>query len=297
MADSAEYPKGSAPTRRPAAALAAIGETVPEPLDHLVRKLQQAYSERLVSVVLYGSAVDTREGSAGECQPKYSDFNVLCVLNAITPRELAAAEELFHWWRGLGNPSPLLLTEQEMAASTDCFAIEFLDIQQQHRLLYGKDAISGLRIDRGRTGSLYRAQVERDLRSKLLRLRQKAAGMMSDHNLLRRLLADSVSTFCVLFRHALALQGVDVPPRKREIVRQAAACFGIDPQPFDKLLDLREERFPPRQVDPWALLAPYLEGITKVIESVDRLERDSAGSLEHKKSLEQEEPGIIGEPT
>jgi hypothetical protein len=253
---------------------------VPEPLDHLVRKLQQAYSERLVSVVLYGSAADARERGAGEHQPKYSDFNVLCVLNTITPRELAAGEELFHWWRGLGNPSPLLLTEQEIAASTDCFAIEFLDIQQQHRVLYGKDAISGLRVDRGRTGSLYRAQVERDLRSKLLRLRQKAAGMMSDQNLLRRLLADSVATFCVLFRHALALQGLDVAPRKREIVRQAAACFGMDAQPFDKLLDLREERCPPRQVDPWALLAPYLEGIAKAIEFVDRLERDSVDRVE-----------------
>jgi hypothetical protein len=239
---------------------------VREPLDQLVGKLQQVYGERLKSVVLYGSA------AGGEHQPKYSDFNVLCVLAAVTPRELAAGEQLFHWWRGQGNPSPLLVTEQEMAASRDCFAIEFLDIQQQHKLLYGKDVISNLSIDRTQSGSLYRAQVKRDLQSKLLRLRQKAAGMMSDENLLRRLLADSVSTFCVLFRHALALRGVEVDPRKREIVRRAAESFGIDPQPFQKLLDLREERCPPRQVDPWKLLAPYLEGIGKAIDAVDRLE-------------------------
>ena len=55
--------------------------------------------------------------------------------------------------------------------------------------------------------SFYRAQVEHDLRAKLLRLRQKAAGMLSDEDLLRRLLADSLSTFCVLFRHALHLSG------------------------------------------------------------------------------------------
>ncbi len=63
--------------------------------------------------------------------------------------------------------------------------------------------ISSLVVD----DSFYRAQVEHDLRAKLLRLRQKASGMMSDADLLRRLLLDSVSTFCVLFRHALLLHG------------------------------------------------------------------------------------------
>jgi hypothetical protein len=247
---------------------------VREPLDQLVGKLQQAYADRLISVILYGSAAD------GEHQPKYSDFNVLCVLTAITPRELGAAEEVFHWWRGQGNPSPLLVTEQEIASSTDCFVIEFLDIQRQHRVLYGKDVFFDITIDRNRTVSLYRTQVERDLRSKLLRLRQKAAGMMSDQNLLRRLLADSLSTFCVLFRHALALHGVDVAPRKREIVRQAAGSFGINQQPFEQLLDLREERCSARQVDPWKLLAPYLEGIGKAIDFVDHLESDAVDRLE-----------------
>jgi hypothetical protein len=240
---------------------------VPEPLQKLVAKLQHAYGDRLISVVLYGSA------ATGEYQPAYSDFNVLCVLTVITPRELAAAEDVFHWWRGQGNPSPLLLTQEELSSSTDCFAIEFLDIQLQHRLLYGKDAIAGIHLDPHQSASLYRAQVERDLRAKFLRLRQKAAGMMSDQNLLRRLLADSVSTFCVLFRHALALYGVDAPPRKREIVERAAQCFGIDRQPFDRLLDLREGRSTPRQVDPWKLLPPYLEAIGKTIAAVGRLER------------------------
>jgi hypothetical protein len=232
----------------------------------LAAKLQHAYAERLVSVVLYGSA------AGSDHHPGYSDINVLCVLASITPRELAAGEDLFRWWRGHGNPSPLLLTEPEMAASTDCFAIEFLDIRRQHRLLCGKDVLSNLEIDLNRHASLYRMQVERDLRAKLFRLRQKAAGMMSDHDLLRRLLADSVSTFCVLFRHALALTGVDAAPQKRDIVERAAASFGIDRQPFDKLLDLREGRCPPRQVVAPALLGPYLQGIAKVIDVVDGLD-------------------------
>lgn len=232
-------------------------------VNQLVEKLRKAYGDRLVSVVLYGSA------ASGDHHPKFSDFNILYVLNAITPRELGESEDIFRWWREQGSPAPLLLTEQELVTSTDCFAIEFLDIKQQHQLLHGKDVISGLAVDR----SFYRAQVEHDLRAKLLRLRQKAAGMLSEPDLLRRLLIDSISTFAVLFRHVLALHGAEAPHRKREVIAAAQRQFGFEAGPFEKLLDIREERLKPRDVEPVGLLAGYLNGIGVVIDAVDRLDK------------------------
>jgi len=232
-------------------------------LDQLVEKLKAAFGDRLASVVLYGSA------ATGDRQEKFSDYNVLCVLTQMSKRELGAGEPIFRWWREQGSPAPLLLTEHEVRTCTDCFAIEFHDIQRNHRLLHGKDVVSGLEVD----DSFYLAQVEHDLRAKLLRLRQKASGMLSDPNLLRRLLLDSVSTFCVLFRHALLLHGVEVAPKKREVIRAARQQFGLDGAPFEKLLDAREESIKPREVDAIALLDPYLQGIAVVIDAVDRLEK------------------------
>ena len=232
-------------------------------LDQLVERLQKAYGERLVSVVLYGSAL------ADDHDARFSDFNVLCVIAETTPRELARAEETFRWWRQQGSASPLLMTEEELASSTDCFAIEFNDIKHQHRVLYGKDVIAPIELH----NDFYRAQVEHDLRAKLLRLRQKACGMMSDSDLLRRLLLDSVSTFCVLFRHALALHGVDAPATKRGVIESARRHFGIDGLPFERLLDVREERIKPRELEPVALLGSYLQSISAVIAAVDRLEK------------------------
>ena len=128
-------------------------------LDQLVEKLRQALPEDLISVVLYGSAV------VGDHDEKFSDYNVLCVLNRLTPAQLGATESVFRWWRGQGNPSPLLLTKHEVETSTDCFAIEFHDIKEHHRILHGADLVSSLTIDR----CFYRSQVEHDLRAKLLR--------------------------------------------------------------------------------------------------------------------------------
>jgi hypothetical protein len=82
-----------------------------------------------------------------------------------------------------------------------------------------------------------------------------------------------VSTFCVLFRHALLLHGVEGSPKKREVVRLAQERFGIDPAPFEKLLDVREARIKPKEMDPLIVLAAYLRAIDTVIDAVDRLEK------------------------
>jgi predicted nucleotidyltransferase len=232
-------------------------------LTQLVEKLQKTFGDRLTAVVLYGSA------AAGDHHAKFSDYNILCVLSKVTPLELGEAETIFHWWRGRGNPSPLLLSEHELRTSTDCFAIEFHDIKERNRLLAGRDIVGELVLER----TFHRAQVEHELRAKLLRLRQKAAGMLSDKDLLRRLLADSLSTFCVLFRHALLLSGMEAKFAKREVIEQAREAFGLDPEPFTTLLDLREGRRKPRDVEPLSLFARYMEQIQIVVDVVDRLEK------------------------
>jgi len=230
-------------------------------LDQLVQKLQAALEGGLISVVLYGSA------AAGDHNGRFSDYNILCILNKIGPAELRATEPLFRWWREKGNPAPLLLTETEVRTATDCFPIEFHDIRERNRILLGPDLVSGMAID----DSFYRAQVEHDLRAKLLRLRQKASAILSDKDVLRRLLVDSVSTFCVLFRHALNLSGVSVTGGKKEVVKSAAETFGVDPKPFEQLLALREEKLKAKEVEPEPLLAVYMQEIEKVIGAVDRM--------------------------
>lgn len=232
-------------------------------LTELVDRLQKAYQDRLVSVVLYGSA------AVGDHHGRFSDINILCVLTQVTPRELADSPAIFHWWREKGNPSPLLLSSEEVRNSTDSFPIEFYDIRERHRILYGADVVAGMEVDQRH----YRAQIEHELRSKVLRLRQKAAGVLDQSDLLVQLLANSVSTFCVLFRHALLLHGADASSEKRAIVEQAVLKFGIEPSPFRTLLDLRENKIKAREVKPGPLLGSYLKEIQVVVDAVDRLEK------------------------
>ncbi len=232
-------------------------------LDQLVTRLVKAHAADLISVVLYGSA------ATGEHHAAFSDINVLCVLKEIGPVQLGASEPVFRWWHDLGHPSPLLLSEHEVETSTDCFAIEFSDMQQGHRILHGKDVISALVVDR----TFYRAQVERELRAKLLRLRTKSAPVLSDREALARLLADSLSTFCVLFRHALALRGVAVPNSRRVVLERAGEVFGVDSKPFLELLGAREDKSKLKSIDAPRLLGSYLRELSIVVDAVDRIEK------------------------
>jgi hypothetical protein len=232
-------------------------------LNQLTEKLKEAFGQDLVSVILYGSA------AAGDFHQRYSDLNILCILRQVSPAELEASEPVLRWWREKGNPAPLLLSEEETRNSTDCFAAEFHDILECRRVLFGADVIEGLAVD----DTFYRAQVEHELRAKLLRLRTKAAGVLFDAALLTDLMSDSVSTFLILGRHALKLSGVEAPRSKREIARALSANAGIDTAPFERLLDVRESGAPPAHLNPRETFAAYLNSVRQLVDFVDALSK------------------------
>jgi predicted nucleotidyltransferase len=244
----------------------AIGETIMDQdkkLSELTQRLVKAFGANLESAVLYGSA------AAGDHHARFSDLNILCLLREIGTRQLRAAEPVFHWWRELGNPSPLLMSVEEMRGSADCFPIEFHDIRRWHRILHGENLVATLEID----DRHYRAQVEYQLRAKLLRLRQKGAGVLDDRALLLGLMADSVSTFCNLGRHVLLLLDGDAPAAKRDVARRLTVRLQIDAGPLETLLAVREGSVKRTAVDAAALFARYLQCVAQLIQAADGIVR------------------------
>jgi predicted nucleotidyltransferase len=220
------------------------------------------FGERLVCVILYGSAAE------GDHHGSFSDINLFCVLKQLTPKELGEAEPVFQWWRELGHPAPLLMTEEETRSSTDCFPIEFQDMKDRRKVLHGRDIIAEIEVDR----RFWRAQLEHDLRAKLLRLRQHAMGVLSDRDRLLRLCVDSVSTFVVLGRHALLYSGKAVPGKKRQIVSEMESALGISLTAFGDLLSIREQKNAPQDTDAATLFEKYLKQIEALVAYVDRME-------------------------
>jgi hypothetical protein len=241
-------------------------------LKELVAKLENAFDDSLVSVILYGSAAVEGQSDG------FTELNVLCVLKHVTPRELADGEPVVRWWRARGHISPLMMSEEEAHNSADSFPVEFKDMQERRKVLYGVDVIADLHVD----PKYYRVHLEHELRAKLFRLRQQAAGVLSDDAALMKLCLDSVTTFCLLGRHALAAAHIEVPNERRAVIDRLGMVLRTDMAPFTTLLnlreskDLREGKPVASSVEPAELFADYLECVRKLVEFVDGLEEKSS---------------------
>jgi predicted nucleotidyltransferase len=232
-------------------------------LSDLVQRLKTSFGDRLVAAILYGSAV------MDDWHEPTSDLNVLCVMDRLSPQELAQSEPIFRWWRNQGNPPPLLLTAEEVRTSTDCFPMEFHDMREHRRVLYGRDVIEDLEIDR----SFYRAQVEHELRAKQIRLRQQAAQVIADSARLVKLMTDSISTFCVLGRHALILSGNPARWKRQEIVTALEHVMGRTLPAANEILAIRGSAKRSGGRDLVSLLGDYLAETDALVRFVDALER------------------------
>ncbi len=237
-------------------------------LNQLVDKIKTLAGDSLKSVVLYGSA------ASGEFHQKHSDLNVLCVLSSLDVRALERLNPAAAWWTRRGHPAPLVFSLEELRRSADVFAIEFLDIKMHHRVLTGEDIFAELEVPM----SLHRVQVERELRTNLVKLRQHYLAASRDNKAVLGLMTASVSSFASLFRHALIALGDSMPEltprRKREIIDRLAGLLGFDAGGFHAVLDVREGKLRPGSVDVPSTFSRYLQAIENVTTVIDERLRD-----------------------
>jgi len=235
---------------------------VPEKqINEFVSRLQQSAGQNLQSVILYGSAAN------GEFHRDFSNVNLLCVLRETSFATLAAIAPAVKWWAGQKHHPPLVLTREELGRSTDVFSIEMLDMQQRHRVLFGENVLSGLRIPM----HLHRAQVEYELREKLILLREQLLLASSNERQMWDLMLHSLPSFITLFRHTLIAVGDPDPKSKREAVQALSTRVSFDSSALLQLLDIRERKIEPQQFDVKDVFARYLHGIQQVTAAVDKM--------------------------
>jgi hypothetical protein len=228
-------------------------------LTELVDRLKVAAGSNLKAVVLYGS------GASGQFRPGHSDLNILCLVERAGTSELEAFHATAEWWIHDGNHPPLIFTREELDRSADVFAIELLDMKSHHRILYGEDFFAGLEVPTRHHG----LQVERELRTNWLRLRQAIVATPLNDKAHFTIMSKSVSTFCALFRHTLLIFGESSPTTKREAVAAIAAVVRANPAAFYAVLDAREGTSK-TTTNVKGLLSGYLEFVEIVTREVDR---------------------------
>lgn len=120
---------------------AGLPDNVQQVLAAFVESMRSAFGGDLISVVLFGSAVE------GRLRPM-SDVNVLVVLAAFDRAKADRLREPLRTAHAAIRLSAMFLLESELQPATEAFAVKFGDIARRHFILHGRDPFSGATIPR-----------------------------------------------------------------------------------------------------------------------------------------------------
>jgi hypothetical protein len=191
--------------------------------------------ERLHSLHVVGSAC-TADWVAGR-----SDVNALLVLRAGDLAVLEALAPLGRRFRGSGIAPPLVMDVAYVNGSLDVFPMEFLEMRLIHETVLGEDILATLAIDRGDL----RSQCEREIKSRLIGLRQGYLRAMGEPKGLAEALSRFLAGYQPLANGILVLLGQEPPRRRAETFAALAAAAGPDAGVFGEMLAVKEGRLEP----------------------------------------------------
>ncbi len=234
-------------------------------IQRFTHEIQTLYDDDLVSLILYGSAAGT------DFVPDRSDLNFLVVLKRVTLEALRKAVPLIRGWHRQRIATPLFADPDFLRSSLDVFPIEFLDMQERHRLLAGKDILLELNISLKNL----RLQCEEELKGKLLSLWRAYLEAGGRVEALEELMVRSLKSFLVVTRYLLRLKGLQPAHEFLEILVQAEESFGISLEAMRDVHSLRLGMIRLEKSDAQTLFDRYLTEIEQLTACADALLRES----------------------
>lgn len=197
-------------------------------IEDLIGDYLKVFGDGLIGAVFYGSAA-SHEYSAGR-----SDINLALFLKDNSISRLRSCVEIQKKWSRKNVSVPLFLTREYIMSSLDTFPIEFLDMQNCYRLLYGEDVLSTIEIEK----SYLRLQCERELKGVMLHLRSEFIRTENRAYLIRNLLSSSMRKLIPVFKAILVLNDHKIPSTKSEIISAVEDLYGFGVSAFSDVFQL-----------------------------------------------------------
>ncbi len=245
--------------------MAGIPKKPEEIFEPFCADFEALYGGDLFSVILYGSC------ARGEYVPKKSDINFMLLFSDTGITQLGKAFKLVEKWRRRAVATPLFLTQAYIETSLDTFPIEFLNFQAAYRVLRGDDPFKHLVFEQ----RMLRLQCERELKGKLLQLREQFLETAGSARLIRQLIERSLPTFFAIFQGIVYLHGKPPQPGRATLLNTMQQVIGLDAALFTELYAVREARLRLNTAEASVLMERYIEEVRRLGRAVDSLEQDT----------------------
>jgi hypothetical protein len=190
-------------------------------------EILKGYQGKIHSIHVTGTAI------TDDFDEKMSDVNSVIVLKAMDLEFLKLLAPLGKKYGKQKVAAPLIITPGYIESSLDVFPIEFLNFKRIHSTVFGEDILKDLTIDR----MDLRRQCERELKAKLIWLRQGYIASQGDKKLLAEGFVRSITEFIPLFRGIIVLFGSEPPILQRDVVTAVGKETGVDTNMFAKVLN------------------------------------------------------------
>lgn len=237
----------------------ALSPKITKLLDSLVEHLKALYADGLISAILYGSA------ASGEFRKGHSNVNLAVILTDISLKNLAKAKKDFSS-RRYAIFNIIFFTEEYIRRTQDVFPIEFLDMRDNHRVLYGKDVFANINIDMKHL----RFQCEQELKEKLMQVSRFYLATR-DKTILSAFLFKSFNSTLHVLRNVIRLKGRIPPHRKEDIVSELASDLGLGLTSMSEILAAFRNNIRPSRLDINKLFLGFTDELKGLTDAVDRL--------------------------
>ncbi len=226
-------------------------------VEELVDDYRRIFGEDLISAVMYGSAV------THEYKPGFSEINTILVLTddsiACIKKCIPAAKK----WQRLKVAVPFFMTEQFIAAAVNSYPIEFLDIQTNHRVLYGEDLLSHLDITRQNL----RLQCERELWGVSIHLRKNFIESKAMKAILQRLATESMKKLLPVFKALLRINNKPLPKISDDVIMAVEDLFNLGASALSEIHS--SIRHPIKPAYDESLFNRYVNTIDDLVRRID----------------------------
>jgi hypothetical protein len=229
----------------------------------LIEDYQRIFENDLVSLIIYGSAAD------GHYIKGQSDINLLVVLTPQGARRLEDAFETVKQWRKRNVAVPWVMTKFFIERSLDVYPIEFLNLKHNHIVLYGEDVLETLDFK----PEDLRLQIERELKGKLILLREGYLETGGEAKPLRLLMTRSITAFISVFKALVYLKQHSVPTDRRKTIKELSQYFDVDANIFLQCIDMKEGKDTLSSKDVAVVFKKYLQEVEKICDLVDAVSR------------------------
>ncbi len=225
--------------------------------------IESIFGSNLLSINLYGS------GARGEYVQGKSDINFLVIIKSEGLKFLSGVWDRINQWEKKGISTPLILTNSYVSSSLDTFPLEFLNMKEANVPVFGEDLLTGLDINENDL----RIQIERELKSNLLNLRQGFMKTKGDRYELTGLISTSLPTFTAIFKGTLSLMENETSGIKSsELYQNIESLFKLRSGLFQNLLDVKLSVGKRTTSELIGLMEEYMAAIRTIFKHVDKLE-------------------------